>query len=371
MFDSSHTTGIETGREIIPENQIFRHAPNARTATEARLFLQSSVEAKGPPPCDGYSISCSVHPFNDYRCVRELTVDEEHGVLRKCVLDEWSDLQNEYDTLDLLFDAQVPVPKPLFCELVDGYEVLDMEYIQGKTLAERLEDIECEGEKVQFAEAIANKVVDILRKVQNFTHHEVSQVKNDNGAKMEAMTVHEYLQRLLRLYTHSPTLERKFMELMPDESAVLAHGIIYDPSNVLITDTGEVVLLNWERAGYYFKGFDAWMLTRIHISAASVWTSALIKKMNVPHHMFKMAEILEALWHYGAGDPDPSIRHKRQAEWWPRVQEAVGEDLGDQVDEVDYEALDRWLYTDLWRDIVTTTGDLFEDTQSENGLEWM
>ena len=61
--------------------------------------------------------------------------------------------------------------------------------------------------------------------------------------------------------------------------------------------------------------------------------------MNVPPSNFKMAEIMETLWQYGVGDPDPTIREKREAMWWPSVQEAVGEDLGDPVGEVDHETL--------------------------------
>lgn len=285
------------------------------------MFLQSSVEANGPPPCDGYSISCSVHLLNDYSCVREITVDEKHGLLRKCVLYECSDLANEYIVLNKLFDAQVSVPKPLSYELVDGYHVLDMEYIQGKTLEERLEDIECEEAKIQLAEEVAEKVVDILTQVQKFTHHKVCGVRKEAGMEYRGiyfdrtLTIHEYSQRLLRLYAHSPTLERRFMELVPDEGTVLAHGDICNTSNVFITDTGEVVLLDWEHAGYHFEGFDAWMLSRLHLSSRSVWTSALMKKMDVPPNILTMAEIMEALWRYGDRDPDPVIRQERQAEW--------------------------------------------------------
>ena len=317
-----------------------------------------------------------MHPlndYNDYRCVREILVDEEHGLLRKCVLYECSNLENEYNALNKLFDAQVPVPKPLSYELVDGYEVLDMEYIQGKTLEERLEDIECEEAKMHFAEEIAEKVVDILTQVQNFTHHEVCGVRKEEpvmGTCFDRpLALHEYLQHLLRLYTISPALERKFMELTTDEGTVLAHGEICYAPNVFITERGDVIVLGWKRAGYYFKDFDAWMVSQIHINSPGVWTSALMKKMNVPPNIFKMAEIMEALWQYGVGDPDLTIREKREAMWWPLVQEAVGEDLGDPVGEVDFEALNPRLYADFWRDMVTTTGDLSEDTPSESGLE--
>lgn len=49
----------------------------------------------------------------------------------------------------------------------------------------------------------------------------------------------------------------------------------------------------------------------------------------------------------------------------------MGEDLGDPIGEVGFEALDPLGYRGLLRDIVNTTGDLSEDTQSESGLEEM
>ena len=73
--------------------------------------------------------------------MHQTTVDEVHGLLHKCTLPERSDLKNEYIALNKLFDAQVHVPRLLSYNFVDDYHVLDMEYIDGKTLEERLEEM--------------------------------------------------------------------------------------------------------------------------------------------------------------------------------------------------------------------------------------
>ena len=253
-----------------------------------------------------------------------------------------------------------------------------MEYIQGDTLDQylkafeghsalspldpRLKAFDSHSEK-QRAEQIAGKAVTILRKALFFISDKMAvagwgkgpRLSNPRACMSEPISIQDYMREFVQLHVASPKLEQILVDLVSEKPLELEHGNLRE-DNIIITKEDEVVLIDWEYAGYYFEGYEAINLLVEQMRRDSLWCAASLKKMDVPPETVKLGQYFKALFNYGYPHQNPLQRRLARADAWDQIQRIAGEDLGDPMGSVDYERLHRvHLEWPSWRELIPPT----------------
>ena len=134
------TPGIESSSsspKILPDDQIFRYAPEAETEAEASKVVRSqkkTAATSSPPPWLDTVLITHANPMH-----WRISFSEDGQRCRKSVFKGLMNLDNEFEALWLLSTYGFPVPAPLSYQVIGDYEVLNTEYIHGQTLGRHLQ----------------------------------------------------------------------------------------------------------------------------------------------------------------------------------------------------------------------------------------
>lgn len=151
-----------------------------------------------------------------------------------------SDVFNEAYIHACVEDAGVPVPKLLGVNPVGGGWAISMEYVDGKTLWELMQ------ENPEQIDAYLEKLVDIQLEVGAYRVRRLrnTRLKLEDSIKtlteIDASTRYELLQRIHGMAPHSK----------------LCHGDLV-PSNIVLKEDGSWVVLDWAHASAGNAGADA------------------------------------------------------------------------------------------------------------------
>ena len=141
-----------------------------------------------------------------------------------------ADILNEALNQARIEETGLNIPKILEVTMIEGKWAIVSEYIEGKTLAQLMEENPDQIDKylelfVDLQITVHNKKVPLLNKLKDKMNRKISQ------AQLDATTRYELHTRL---------------ESMPKHDKV-CHGD-FNPSNIIIKDDGEAYILDWSHA---------------------------------------------------------------------------------------------------------------------------
>ena len=141
-----------------------------------------------------------------------------------------ADILNEALNQARIEETGLNIPKILEVTMIEGKWAIVSEYIEGKTLAQLMEENPDQIDKylelfVDLQNTVHNKKAPLLNKLKDKMNRKISQ------AQLDATTRYELHTRL---------------ESMPKHDKV-CHGD-FNPSNIIIKDDGEAYILDWSHA---------------------------------------------------------------------------------------------------------------------------
>ena len=143
-----------------------------------------------------------------------------------------ADVLNEALNQARVEETGLNIPRVLGVNMVDGKWAIVSEFIQGKTLAQLMEEEEDEEKKAEYLELFVNlqlemhsKTCPMLNKLKDKMNRKISQ------SQLDATTRYDLHTRL---------------EGMPKHSK-LCHGD-FNPSNIIIAEDGTPYILDWSHA---------------------------------------------------------------------------------------------------------------------------
>ncbi len=141
-----------------------------------------------------------------------------------------ADILNEALNQARVEETGLAVPKIKEVSVIDGCWAIISEYIKGKTLAQLMQ------ENPDKACAYMERFVDLQLEVQSKTCPKLNKLKDKLSAKIDQSSLNATTRYDLRTR----------LEAMPTHNK-LCHGD-FNPTNIIVTDAGELFTLDWSHA---------------------------------------------------------------------------------------------------------------------------